>query len=95
MISLWMPLALTTGSLIYKADSISVCNPVGRILGNVLIHEQKVQMKTLLNELRNSIILEKVALEFHITPVNTLCVVVDHMSSLVFYLDCFRTVFWY
>ena len=57
MISLWMPLAvliLTTGSLKYKADSISVCNPIRRILGNVLIHEQKVQMKTLLNELRNS-----------------------------------------
>ena len=52
-------------------------------------------MKTLLNELRNSRILEKVALEFHITPVNTLSVVVYQMSSLVFYLDYFIKVFWY
>ena len=29
------------------ANSISVYNPIGGILGNVLIHEQKVQIKTL------------------------------------------------
>ena len=66
-------LILTKGSLKYNADrtfacfappepwaganSISVYNPIGGLLGNVLIHEQKLQMKTLLNELRNSRIL--------------------------------------
>lgn len=75
-------LTLTKESLKYNADrffacfappepsSISVCNPAGGILINVLIHalmiERKVQKKTLLNELRISRILGKVAFEFHI-----------------------------
>ena len=88
-------LILTKGGLKYNADkafacfappepwaganSISVYNPIGGILGNVLIHEQKVQMRTLLNELRNSRILGKVALEFHIQQ--TRCSVDSAMSS--------------
>ena len=59
-----------------EPNSISVCNPIGEILGNVLIHGRKMQMKTFLIQLRNSRILGNVLLEFHINPVSTLAVVV-------------------